>query len=198
MSIQLLGCVGGTLLLPDRGLVLVSREDGGNLVVNPPRKVWERSVLTADELMHWSFLVAAAGRAMLDVLPQLHGGCINYWEAGNWALNHEAEPKGPKTAKEFRRVHLHLLGRNPLSKDPDWRWGESPRFPDYSERNTYSARYERLTPSECGDIVTQVSRTLKSRYKFKDTEVAPWHNCSHCGYPTLRKRDICEECSGGA
>ena len=34
---------------------------------------------------------------MIDVLPQLAGGCINYWEAGNWALNDEAEPKGART-----------------------------------------------------------------------------------------------------
>ncbi|MGZ5446485.1 MAG: hypothetical protein ACXWLY_31685 [Thermoanaerobaculia bacterium] len=72
---------GGSIVLPE--LVLVDREDGGNLIVEPPRDVWERSELTAEELTLWSFLIAATGRAMLDVLPQLEGGCINYWEAGN-------------------------------------------------------------------------------------------------------------------
>src|SRR5258707_6571612 len=74
----LFSCRGGHLALPERGAALVSREDGGNLLVNPPRDVWERGQLTPAELMHWSFLVAAAGQAMLTVLPQLDGGCINY------------------------------------------------------------------------------------------------------------------------
>ena len=86
------------MVLPDEKLVLVDRSDGGNLIVNPPRDVWERSELTPAELVAWSFLVAATGRAMIDVLPQLEGGCVNYWEAGNWALHHDAEPAGPKTA----------------------------------------------------------------------------------------------------
>lgn len=80
MSITLLRTPGGTLLLPDLASVLLDRADGGNLVVLPPRPVWERSELDQEELVQWGFLVASSGRAMLDVLPQLDGGCINYWE----------------------------------------------------------------------------------------------------------------------
>ena len=98
MSIQLFSTTGGNLVLPDAGFVLLSRQDGGNLMVNPPRPVWERSELTREELMYFGFLVAACGRAMIDVLPQLDGGCINYWEAGNWALNLNAGPIGEKRA----------------------------------------------------------------------------------------------------
>src|SRR6185503_10551912 len=127
-------CDGGCIVMPDLELVLVDRGDGGNLIVNPPRNVWERSELSAVELSLWSSLVAATGKAMLDVLPQLEGGCINYWEAGNWALNEQAEPRGPKTAREHRRMHLHLLGRSPGATHPAWRWGESPVFPRYAER----------------------------------------------------------------
>ena len=116
-------------MLPQTDLVLVDREDGGNLVVNPPRAVWERGELTAGELTAWSHLVAATGAAMLRTLPQLEGGCINYWEAGNWALNDAADPAGPKTAPAFRSVHLHLLGRSRFARSPDWAWGEAPRFP---------------------------------------------------------------------
>jgi hypothetical protein len=71
-------CAGGVVMLPDDQLVFVDRRDGGHLIVNPPRVVWERGELTAEELTRWSFLVAATGNAMLDVLPQLDGGCINY------------------------------------------------------------------------------------------------------------------------
>ena len=123
-------CAGGTIVLPQPDLVLVDREDGGNLVVNPPRAVWERAELTANELTAWSHLVAAAGAAMLETLPQLDGGCINYWEAGNWALNAAAAPAGPKTAPAFRSVHLHLLGRSRFARSADWAWGEAPRFPE--------------------------------------------------------------------
>src|SRR3954462_4778859 len=103
MSLDLLRTDGGVLTLPDRGSLWASREDGGNLVVNPPRRVWERSELTPSELTQFAFLVAAAGRSMIEVLPQLAGGCINYWEAGNWALNDEAEPPGRKDAKAHRQ-----------------------------------------------------------------------------------------------
>ena len=123
MSLTLFSCRGGDLVLPDRASLLVSRENGGNLVVNPPRAVWERSELTAAELTQFAFLVAAVGRAMIDVLPQLAGGCVNYWEAGNWALNDDAEPTGPKHARQHRQMHLHLLGRSPSSTDPSGRWG---------------------------------------------------------------------------
>jgi hypothetical protein len=50
----------GTVMVPS-GLFL-DRRDGGRLVVKPPRNVWERSELTAEELVRWSFLLAAAGR----------------------------------------------------------------------------------------------------------------------------------------
>jgi hypothetical protein len=128
MSLAPFSCDGGYLMLPDRGALLVSRENGVNLVVNPPRVVWERSELTAVGLTQFGFLVSAADRAMLDVLVQLGRGCINYWEAGNWALNDETESKGRKDVRAHRKRHLHLLGRSPAWTDPSWRWGESHGF----------------------------------------------------------------------
>lgn len=193
VSIKLFSCRGGTLVLPDSGSVLLSRQDGGNLVVNPPRPVWERSELTRDELMHFGFLVASAGRAMIDTLPQLEGGCINYWEAGNWALNDHAEPKGSKKARDFRRMHLHLLGRSPASKDPSWQWGESPRFPIYAERSAYALKYERFTAAECGPIVAQTEKLLKTLYQLQPSDIDPRFSCDHCGYPTI-SQPPCEEC----
>ena len=158
MALMLFRCDGGTLMLPARASLLVSRENGGNLVVNPPRPVWERSELTPAELTHFAFLVAAAGRAMIDVLPQLSGGCLNYWEAGNWALNDAADPVGRKDARSHRQMHLHLLGRSPGSTDPSWRWGESPRFPAFAERYSWAAGFERLTAPECAAIVARTDR----------------------------------------
>jgi diadenosine tetraphosphate (Ap4A) HIT family hydrolase len=160
----LFSCQGGRLVLPDPASLLVSRENGGNLVVNPPRPVWERSELSPAELTQFAFLVAAAGRAMIDVLPQLAGGCINYWEAGNWALNDEAEPRGRKEARAHRSMHLHLLGRSPSSTDPAWKWGESPRFPAFAEKESWAAGFEPLTADECAAIVGRTRMLLQTKY----------------------------------
>ena len=198
MNSTLFRCPGGEIILPDPKLVLVDRRDGGNLVVNPPREVWERSELMASELTQWSFLVAAAGRAMIDVLPQLEGGCVNYWEAGNWALNDAAEPAGRKTAKAHRRVHMHLLGRSPSSRSSSWRWGEAPGFPDFADRFAWAAPYQRLEPAECAAIVARVERLLVSVYSVGRASVTPSAPCAACGYPRpaadLESRGACAEC----
>jgi hypothetical protein len=183
MSLILFRCDGGTLALPEAASLLASRENGGNLVVNPPRPVWERSELTPGELTQFAFLVSAAGRAMIDVLPQLGGGCVNYWEAGNWALHDEAEPKGRKDARAHRRMHLHLLGRSPTSTDPAWAWGESPRFPAFAEKATWAARFERFTPAECAAIVTRTDALLRTVYGVRQDRIAPW-SFGADGYPT--------------
>lgn len=176
----------------------MGREDGGNLLVNPPRHVWERGQLTPAELTHWSFLVAAAGQAMLAVLPQLEGGCINYWDAGNWALNFAAEPRGRKTAATHRRVHLHLLGRNRNSSDPSWQWGEAPKFPDYADRQAWALQHELLTAAECRSIVAEVERVLRERYGFASEQILAWETCSACDYPMVvspkQSAGRCSEC----
>ena len=173
------------MLLPDRSSVLLDRADGGNLVVLPPRPVWERSELEREELIQWSYLVAASGRAMLDVLPQLAGGCVNYWEAGNWALNNEAQPPGRKRAREHRSLHLHLLGRSPEATDLHWRWGESPVFPRYLERLSWSASFQRLTAEECEAIGHQARTLLSTKYGVDSALVNMGSRCPTCGYPSL-------------
>lgn len=198
MSLTLYATRGGFVVLPDSGSLLCSRDDGGNLVVNPPRDVWERSELTAEELTAWSFLVAATGRAMLDTLSQLEGGCINYWEAGNWALNDAADPAGRKIARLHRRVHLHLLGRSPAATNPRWRWGEAPSFPDYADRLSAASTYKRLTPDECTRIVEALDARLAAHYGIDARDRRPWVRCDGCGYPTTTEpgaRAFCSECS---
>lgn len=157
----LLRCSGGTVALPDATRVLVDRLDGGHLIVHPPRPVWERSELTHQELCAWSALVASTGRAMLDVLPQLERGCINYWEAGNWSLHDAAAPKGPKAVRRRRRVHQHLLGRSRTATHPSWLWGEAPLFPRFAQRQAWSATLEQLTRGECRDVIRLVVELLE-------------------------------------
>jgi GNAT superfamily N-acetyltransferase len=168
MEMRVMGAIWsgalGTIVLPP--LVLVDRNDGGHLVVTPPRNVWERSELTRDELTQWSCLVAATGRAMIDALPQLADGCINYWEAGNWALNDQATPPGRKHPRQHRVVHMHLLGRSPNASDPSWRWGEAPRFPDFINREAWAARFNPLTPSECQRVIARAIEWLRGKYGY--------------------------------
>lgn len=146
----LLSCAGGKVICPTT--VLCDRADGGHLVVNPPRSVWERNCLRPPELTLWSLLVAATGQAMLDTLPQLADACLNYWEAGNWALNEQAEPMGRKDVQSVRRVHLHIFGRSRNAKHPDWQWGESPRFPAYVDRLQWANVMQPLTEAECHSV----------------------------------------------
>ena len=110
-------------------------------------------------------MVGAVGRAMIDVLPQLDGGCVNYFEAGNWALNDAAPPKGPKIAKEHRRVHMHVFGRSPSARHASWRWGEAPRLPDYQDRKHWAAGFAPLEAKECNAIIRQAKLILKRRYE---------------------------------
>ena len=159
MSTVLYKGVGGSVILPRS--VFLDRADGGHLIVRPPTDVWERSELSAGELVQWSFLVAAIGRAMIDVLPQLEGGCVNYFEAGNWALNDRAPPKGPKRAPDHRSVHMHIFGRSRSAKHPSWRWGEAPRLSDYKDRYAFARGFAPLEEAECKAILKRARSILR-------------------------------------
>jgi diadenosine tetraphosphate (Ap4A) HIT family hydrolase len=159
-------CAGGTLVLP--ATVLCDRQDGGHLVVNPPRPVWERSELAPLELAQWACLVAATGRAMLEVLPALKDGCLNYWEAGNWALNDQAAPVGPKNVQAHRRVHLHVFGRSRQAVHSDWRWGESPKFPGWADMAAWTSQFAPLTRAECEAIAERTQALLDGRFRLPE------------------------------
>lgn len=158
----LLLCAGGQVVSP--ATILCDRADGGHLVVNPPRPVWERNCLSPNELALWSLLVAATGQAMLDELPQLADSCLNYWEAGNWALNEQAQPLGRKNVQESRRVHLHIFGRSRNANHPDWQWGESPRFPPYALRLAWTSHQRPLSKQEC-DAIGRRCESLFTSYQ---------------------------------
>ncbi len=162
--------------------------------VNPPRPVWERSELSRPSSRRSHAWSRAAGRAMIDELPQLAGGCVNYWEAGNWALNDEAEPRGRKDARTHRQMHLHLLGRSPTSTDPAWAWGESPRFPMFAERHSWAARFERLTVAECTAIVGRTDALLRDKYAPAGRTDRRWSPCEPAAIP---RRSAVGECASG-
>ncbi len=148
-------CAGGSVALPAQPLI--DRHDGGHLVVTPSRDVWERSELDRAQLAAWSELVAAPGRAMLDVLPQLQDGCVNYWEAGNWSLHVDAEPRGLKIGREHRHVHLHVFGRSRTASDPSWQWGEAPRFPSFANRLSWAVPFQPLDDDECARVAARIA-----------------------------------------
>lgn len=164
-GVKLVICACGALELP--ALILNDRGDGGHLVVQPPRPVWDRTALTPLELAAFSYLVAAAAAAMLRALPQLDGGCINYWDAGNWALNPEAQPIGPKRGPEARELHLHLFGRSRSARNPNWMWGEAPRFPSYLERLDWAGGLKPLSSDECALVASTTVEILRARYSIE-------------------------------
>jgi diadenosine tetraphosphate (Ap4A) HIT family hydrolase len=163
MANVLVTSTGGTVQTPVS--VFNDRADGGHLVVNPPRTVWERSELAPAELAAWCFLVTATGQAMLEVLPQLKGGCLNYWDAGNWSLNDAGPPPGRKDPREHRQVHMHVFGRNPEAKHPDWRWGEAPRFPEYARYREWAKQFAPLDSGECAAIARRIGELLRDKYR---------------------------------
>jgi hypothetical protein len=126
---------------------------------------------------------------MIAVLPQLAGGCINYWEAGNWALHRDADPVGPKTAPEHRRVHTHLLGRSRFARDPDHEWGEAPRFPMFHDRHAWAAGRNRLTAEECMAVVGHAEAILAGKFGMTVDKV---RRCDDCGYPRITRHDCAE------
>ena len=192
LSKILLSCAGGKLCLPD--LPLIDRGDGGHLAIDPPRDVWDRTELAPEELSLWERLVAATAKAMLVELPQLKGGCLNYWDAGNWALNEAAPPSGLKTGKGARHLHLHLLGRSPQAKHKDWQWGESPFFPAYKDRLTWAADFQPLTAHECRAIVASAARNLEDIYGVSAAQIDASLPCATCSYPFPGTGD-CPSCA---
>jgi hypothetical protein len=179
----LLACSGGALAVPSAGTALIDRADGGHLIVTPPIAVWDRCELPSDILMRWNCLVAATGGAMLKVVPALGDGCLNYWDAGNWSLHDDADPRGPKMPTAHRRVHLHVIGRSRTAAHPSWQWGEAPRFPSFADRRKWSTGFARLTPEECRAIVADVDLRLKETYGFSLDEICPTGLCPTCHYP---------------
>ncbi len=199
MSHVLFRGLGGAVTLPDPQTIMIDRRDGGQLVVHPPRRVWDRTALDAAALTQWNFLVAAAAGAMLDTLPQLRDGCVNYWDAGNWALNRAAAPAGAKSGPAHRVLHLHLVGRSLRSTDPSWAWGESPYFPSFSDRFAWSAGKAPFTPAESGLLVARLTHLLLDRYGI---DAAGSHVCARCHYPTpaedLDANRACPDCFVGS
>jgi diadenosine tetraphosphate (Ap4A) HIT family hydrolase len=159
---SLLRTPAGEIMLPAKPLI--DRADGGHLVVLPAHTVWDRTELSADELTQWSALVAACAWAMLQALPQLKDGCLNYWDAGNWALNDEAAPVGRKAGREHRKLHMHVMGRSPDARDPAWSWGESPLFPRHAQRLERNASYRALTSAEYEAIIHATQNRLREKY----------------------------------
>ena len=159
MNRVIYSCWAGHVVRPDPPLL--DRQDGGNLWVEPARPVWDRTDLEPKELIGWQLLVAATAQAMLEGLPQLDGGCLNYWDAGNWSLHPSAEPVGPKRGTDHRGLHLHLMGRSRTAVSPAWTFGEAPLFPRWSEREQAARAYEALTVGECGRIVRRLTKVLQ-------------------------------------
>src|SRR5262249_23508500 len=62
-----------------------------------------------------------------------------------------------------------------MGRGPSWGWGEAPKFPDFIERRSWAAKFERLRAEECqaivggGPIVVENRKGVFSRYPKKES-----------------------------
>jgi len=61
-----------------------------------------------------------------------------------------------------------VLGRNRRSAHPDWRWGESPKFPRWADMAAWASGFEALTPAECEAVAGRVQVLLDGRFRMPE------------------------------
>ncbi len=136
---------------------LVSREEGGHVVISPKVRIEDRTLLAptlATELMHLTIIV---GEAMSIGLKNrgIDIGRINYQDNGNWSV---FKPEGPF-------MHVHLYGRAKNSKVQ--KYGEACSFP-FRETGFYDD-FLPLNEMDIEEIQKQLGILLKS-VKYAQSE----------------------------
>jgi len=116
---------------------MITRLDGGHLIINPVVRISDRTKLTPPLAIEFIRLSMIVGEAMQTALNKrgIDVGRINYQDNGNWAV---FSPQGP-------HFHLHLYGRAISAKIQ--KYGEATHLP---LPNT--GFYEGLEPLHNDDI----------------------------------------------
>jgi hypothetical protein len=61
-------------------------------------------------------------------------------------------------------VHLHIFGRSRDAKHYDWRWGESPKFPDFVESRKWASQFNPLRDDEFENVKARVAELMQGKY----------------------------------
>jgi diadenosine tetraphosphate (Ap4A) HIT family hydrolase len=140
---------------------LISREEGGHVVISPKVPVKDRTLLTPSLATEMMYLTMLIGEAMTAGLTNrgIDIGRINYQDNGNWGV---FKPEGPF-------LHIHLYGRAKSAKIQ--KYGEACNFP-FRETGFYEC-FEPLNKEDILEIRKQISLLLEtekyslSNWKYK-------------------------------
>lgn len=137
----------------------ITRSDGGHLVIDPKRRILDRTEMSQEEAIDCVRLTMAVGEALSSVLNKkgIDIGRINYQDNSNWSVNN---PEGP-------HFHIHVYGR--AKSGVTQKWGEALNFP-HPRTGAYE-HVEHLTEDDVKDLTFEISEIFKIE-KFQDNN---WH-----------------------
>lgn len=132
---------------------LVTRLDGGHIIINPRTRVEDRTKLTPPQAIELMRLTMLTGSAMTEGLRRrgIPIGRINYQDNGNWGI---FTPEGPC-------LHIHLYGRATGARFH--KYGEACNFPP--RLSGFYDDFESLDEDDRNEIRTQIV-TLTSRPEY--------------------------------
>lgn len=132
---------------------LVTRKDGGHIIITPKLRLCDRTKLTPKLAIEQIYLTMLIGEAMADGLRnrEIDIGRINYQDNGNWGV---FKPDGPY-------LHIHLYGRAKSAKIH--KFGEACNFP-FKETGFYD-NFEPLNSGDISEIKSQI-RILLNKEKY--------------------------------
>lgn len=138
---------------------IITRMDGGHLIINPVVRISDRTKLAPRLAIEFIRLSMIVGEAMQTALNKqgIDVGRINYQDNGNWAV---FAPQGP-------HFHLHLYGRAQSAKIQ--KYGEATHLP-----LPQTGFYEGLEPLNEEDInaIREEIEKLNASEKYS---LSKWH-----------------------
>jgi diadenosine tetraphosphate (Ap4A) HIT family hydrolase len=138
---------------------MISRSDGGHLIINPVNRISDRTKLTPQLAIEFIRLSMIVGEAMETALNNqgIDVGRVNYQDNGNWAV---FTPQGP-------HFHLHLYGRAKSAKIQ--KYGEAVNLP--LPHTGFYEGLEPLTETDVRAIREEIER-LEASEKYA---LSKWH-----------------------
>lgn len=138
---------------------MISRSDGGHLIINPVKRISDRTKLTPQLAIEFIRLSMIVGEAMETALNNqgIDVGRVNYQDNGNWAV---FTPQGP-------HFHLHLYGRAKSAKIQ--KYGEAVNLP--LPHTGFYEGLEPLTETDVRAIREEIER-LEASEKYA---LSKWH-----------------------
>ncbi|HLG40393.1 MAG TPA: hypothetical protein VI461_12025 [Chitinophagaceae bacterium] len=136
---------------------LIARTDGGHIVIDPVKRIIDRTFLSPVLAIELMYLTMLTGEAMQTGLTNrgIDIGRINYQDNGNWGV---FKSEGPY-------LHIHLYGRAKSAKIQ--KYGEACYFP-LPETGFYNG-VEPLNDEDVSEIKKQIARLLlQSKYKYSN------------------------------